>query len=57
MSASDTNLEKQKRRHRPSLVAIGAALTAVVVVIVALVVWGGVAREDQAAPGTVEQSQ
>jgi hypothetical protein len=37
MSPPDTNVEKQKRRHRPALIGIGAVLLFALIVMIALV--------------------
>lgn len=39
MTAPDTNVERQARRHRPSLFGIFAALAAVAVIIVIAAIW------------------
>ena len=39
MSAPQTNVEKQSKRHRPALVGIGAAAAFGVAILVALMVW------------------
>lgn len=49
MSAPDTNLKKQARRHRPSMVGIALALISALVVAVAFAAWDG--PEDDAARG------
>lgn len=38
MSPPDTNVEKQKRRHRPALIGIGAVLVFALLVVLALAV-------------------
>lgn len=53
MSSPDSNIEKQKRRHRPSLIGIGAALLAAAVLLIVVTGWPNqTADEDQAAPAT-----
>lgn len=48
MTAPDTNIEKQKSRHRPALVGIGAAVAAILV----FVVLAQMAPDDDATPPT-----
>ncbi|MBM2291329.1 hypothetical protein JQX09_05385 [Sulfitobacter pseudonitzschiae] len=59
MSASDTQLEKQTKRHKPSLLGIGAAV-AIAVVAGMIYVFGGFspdADEASGAPTVTEQQQ
>lgn len=39
MSAPDTNTKKEVRRHRPSLLGIGAAVVFALVLLFALITW------------------
>ncbi len=39
MTAPDTNVEKQQRRHRPSLIGMSVAAAIVAIVFIALVMW------------------
>jgi hypothetical protein len=48
MSASDTNIDKQTKRHKPSLVGIGAAVALAVLAGVIYVFGGFGTDEDQA---------
>ena len=53
MSPPDTNLERQKRRHRPVLIGIGAVLLFALIVMIALafnVTDGERPETPQAAP-------
>ncbi|WP_299695117.1 hypothetical protein [uncultured Tateyamaria sp.] len=49
MSAPDTNIEKQHRRHYPALYGIGAVLVAVL----AFIFLAPAAPDDDATPPTV----
>lgn len=51
MSPPDTNLEKQERRHRPSLRGIALSLLAVAVVLVGVYSLGPSDRVNEAASG------
>jgi hypothetical protein len=51
MSASDTQIEKQKRNHRPSLLGIAIAVVAVVLVLIGISVFGNDTVEDEASSG------
>ena len=53
MSASDANITTQRRRHRPSLVGIGASLTLAAAGLAVLLIWGGLPSDEQAAPDRV----
>lgn len=48
MSASDTQIEKQTKRHKPSLLGIGAAVALALVAGVVFVFGGFGTDEDQA---------
>jgi hypothetical protein len=50
MSAPDTNLEKQRKRHRGPIVGIVAALVFVAILALAAFVWPGIPLDRQAAP-------
>ena len=39
MSAPDTNIEKQEKRHKPALLGMGAAVLWSVVLLVGLIAW------------------
>lgn len=39
MSAPDTNIDKQKKRHKPSLFGIGGAAVFGVVLLIAFITW------------------
>jgi hypothetical protein len=49
MSAPDTNIETQTKRHKASLIGIGIALFWAVLAIGAFIVWDGVPSDEQAA--------
>ncbi|MEJ6392131.1 hypothetical protein V8J82_02625 [Gymnodinialimonas sp. 2305UL16-5] len=54
MSAPDTNVKKQARRHSPSLYGITLALAVAVIAVVIFSVWNdSLAPADEAAPATV----
>ena len=48
MSAPDTNIEKQTKRHRPALWAIGAVIVFGAIVFLSMV---STAVDDEDAPG------
>lgn len=50
MSAPDTNLEKQRKRHRGPIVGITAGLVFVAILALAAFVWPGIPLDRQAAP-------
>jgi hypothetical protein len=50
MSAPDTNLETQTKRHRGSIWGISAALIVAVLAAVGFFLWDGVPSDNQAAP-------
>ncbi len=51
MSAPETNIEKQTRRHKPSLVGIVIAAAAVVLILLVVFGWpGGASDEAYLAP-------
>lgn len=50
MSAPDTNIERQKNRHGPSLSGISIAVGAALIALLALGFWRGVPLDEQAAP-------
>ncbi|XDA99474.1 hypothetical protein AB1M95_06060 [Sulfitobacter sp. LCG007] len=60
MSAPDTNIDKQKRRHRPSLIGIWVALAVAAVVVLLMIfdVFGDaeetVNTTSDVAPSTIE---
>ncbi|WP_425092146.1 hypothetical protein [Tropicimonas sp. S265A] len=58
MSAPDTNIEKQAKRHKPSLWGMAVAAMVPLVVIVAALLWGDTFVEDDATDRvTVEEAQ
>ncbi|MBF9044326.1 hypothetical protein HKCCE4037_13365 [Rhodobacterales bacterium HKCCE4037] len=57
MSAPDTNVEKQARNHRPSLIGIALALIIAGVAAVFFIGWDAAPDGEQAAPALVEDSQ
>jgi len=50
MSAPDTDLEKQAKRHRGPIVGITFGLVFVVIVALGAFVWPGIPLDQQAAP-------
>jgi hypothetical protein len=50
MSAPDTDLEKQRKRHRGPIVGITLGLVLVAIVALAAFVFPGIPLDDQAAP-------
>ncbi|MEJ6389459.1 hypothetical protein [Gymnodinialimonas ulvae] len=54
MSAPDTNIDKQTRRHKPSLFGIALALIVAAVAAAVFIAWDGLEPESQAAPVTVQ---
>ncbi|RBI84531.1 hypothetical protein DRV85_11255 [Rhodosalinus halophilus] len=57
MSPPDTNLEREKRRHRPALIGIGAVLVFALIVVFALAVTvtdGERPEQPQAAPDATD---
>ncbi|MDW4497481.1 hypothetical protein R5H30_05770 [Sulfitobacter sp. D35] len=56
MSAPDTNLDKQKRRHRPSLIGIWAALAfgAIIALLLVFNVFGD--AEEELNVGTASET-
>lgn len=54
MSAPDTNLDRQKARHRGVLIGLGAVVVFSVALFLALTVW--LAEEGQ-TPGETSQSE
>lgn len=50
MSAPDTDLEKQRKRHRGPIVGIVVGLVFVAIVALAAFVWPGIPLDEQAAP-------
>jgi hypothetical protein len=53
MSAPDTNLDKQARRHRPAIWGISIALVIAVIVAAFALTRDEPLSEDQAAPASV----
>ncbi len=49
MSAPETNVERQTRRHRPALIGIGLAVAAAVIFAFVAFTSEGVPADDQAA--------
>ena len=56
MSAPDTHLEVQAKRHKPSLLGIGFAGGAVAVVIAVLALWPSPIVEDANQPAAAATS-
>ena len=52
MSAPDTNLRKQRRRHMPSIVGIAAALAVALVAGLAILLMDRLPADEQATPVT-----
>ena len=50
MSAPETNIERQKRRHRPALAGIAGGFALLALILFATSVWEGVPIDEQAAP-------
>jgi hypothetical protein len=50
MSAPDTDLERQRKRHRGPIVGMMLGLVFVAFVAIVAVVWPGIPLEQQAAP-------
>lgn len=59
MSAPDTNVERQARRHKPSLWGIAIAIAVAAIVAAVALLSSGVPGEDQAAgvPAATSASQ
>lgn len=53
MSAPNTNLETQRKRHRGPIIGIIAGLLFVALVAFAAFVWPGIPLDEQAAPDGV----
>ncbi|MBY4892854.1 hypothetical protein KUL25_08770 [Rhodobacteraceae bacterium N5(2021)] len=53
MSAPDTNVEKQARRHKGSFWGLAIALFVAAIVAFYFLGWTNVPDEEQAAPATV----
>ena len=51
MSAPETNVEKQERRHKPALLGILAAVVFAVIAIAGVAIFGLPASENEAASG------
>lgn len=59
MSPPDTNLERQKRRHRPVLIGIGAVLLFALIMMIALafnVTNGELSETPEAAPDQTDSA-
>ena len=54
MSASDTNIEKQVKRHRPTLVGIALAVVAVAVIVLGVSTFGASPLTDEASSGELK---
>lgn len=50
MSAPDTNIRKQRRRHLPSLIGITAALALALIAALSAFVLDGIPADEQATP-------
>ncbi|MEO0861196.1 MAG: hypothetical protein AAFY65_11300 [Pseudomonadota bacterium] len=58
MSAPDTNVEKQAKRHIPSLSGMSFAISVAALAVIALTIWGGLPVEEQPrGPVPVEEDQ
>lgn len=57
MSAPNTNVKRQEKRHRPAIWGIGVALLIAILAAVAFGFWDGVEEEEQAAPATTEATE
>ncbi|MGR3513524.1 MAG: hypothetical protein ACU0GG_12250 [Paracoccaceae bacterium] len=55
MSAPDTNIERQARRHKPSLAGITTAGGAVVIVVLVLALWPDPLADDAPLPETTTE--
>lgn len=53
MSAPETNVETQKRRHSPALIGIIVSVSLAAVALVIVLLWGGIPTSEQAAPNVV----
>ncbi|MFC3616012.1 hypothetical protein ACFORG_19850 [Lutimaribacter marinistellae] len=56
MSAPETNVERQSRRHKPSLFGIGAAVLAAAVIGVVIWMLGDLSSEEQSTAAPVGQA-
>ncbi len=52
MSAPDTNVEKQERRHKPSLLGIKGVMIFVALLLIGFVFYASVTADDRADDGT-----
>ena len=50
MSAPDTDLEKQRKRHRGPIYGITFGLAFVIIVALGAFIWPGIPLDEQAAP-------
>jgi hypothetical protein len=57
MSAPDTNVKKQERRHKPALVGMAVAAVVVIAAIIAVNAFGADEELDEAASGAVIESE
>lgn len=57
MSAPNTNIEKQAKRHAPSIWGITIALMIALLAALGAAVWYGYPSDRQAAPTIVEETQ
>jgi hypothetical protein len=57
MSAPDTQIERQAKRHRPSLLGIATAAGAVGIVVLVLSLWPRPLAEDPELPATTTEVQ
>jgi hypothetical protein len=57
MSAPNTDLEKQVKRHRGPIWGISIGLALVVALAVGAALWQGIPLEEQAAPDAVTPGQ
>lgn len=54
MSASDTDIEKQVKRHRPTLVGIALAVVAVAIIVLGVSIFGAGSVTDEASSGELK---
>lgn len=57
MSAPNTNIDRQERRHRPAIWGITIALLIALVAMIGFGAWNGLPAEERAAPATVDAEQ
>jgi len=52
MSAPDTNVEKQKKAHKPALLGIKGAIVIAVVMLLGLIMWLAAKGQEPVTPET-----